>query len=162
MFGKPARVDACADPPADPRGVRFSAALTSVVVLGVLVTSSEALFAAQTVVFAAGAFLGLPYAPYHALYRAAERSVLPPRLRAGPARFRAAQPYRFTQGIGFAVALVGTLGYLTGLVPVGQAAAALVLVGAGVNAATGFCAGSELYLRLVSRPINPPSRPSHP
>lgn len=159
MFGKPARAfDARADPPADPRGVRFAAALTSVVALGVLVTSSEALFAAQTAVFAAGAFLGLRYAPYHGLYRAVVRSVRPPRWHGGPARFRAARPYRFTQGVGFGVALVGTLGYLTGLVPLGQAAAALVLLGAGTNAISGFCAGTELYLRLVSRS----SRPSHP
>jgi len=59
-----------ADPPADPRGDRFAAALTALVMLGVLLTLDEALFAAQAVVFALGAFVGPRYSPYPALYRA--------------------------------------------------------------------------------------------
>jgi hypothetical protein len=43
--------------------------LSAVVLPVALLTGSEAAFAAQAVVFAVGAFLGLRYAPFHSLYR---------------------------------------------------------------------------------------------
>jgi hypothetical protein len=149
MFRWPARPSReRADPPADPRGERFAAAVTAVVLLAVLATSSEALFAAQTVVSALGAFVGLRYAPYQALYRA---------VFVGSTGPRPAAPYRFAQRLGFTVALLGTLGYLTGLAGLGAAAASVLLVFAVANAAFGFCAGAELYQFL-----NRSTRPSHP
>ena len=58
------------DPPVDPRGVRFSAAVTTVVLALVLLSGSAWLLAAQAVVFALGAFAGLRFSPYSVLYRA--------------------------------------------------------------------------------------------
>ena len=53
----------------DPRGPRFSAVITTVILAVVLVTGSVWLLAAQAVVFAAGSVLGLRYSPYGLLYR---------------------------------------------------------------------------------------------
>ena len=52
----------------DPRGPRFSALITTVVLAVVLVTGSVWVLAAQALVFAAGAAFGLRYSPYGALY----------------------------------------------------------------------------------------------
>ena len=53
----------------DPRGPRFSAIVTTAVLAVVLVSGWWPLLAAQTVVFAIGAFVGLRPAPYSVLYR---------------------------------------------------------------------------------------------
>jgi hypothetical protein len=127
----------------DPRGPRFAATLTSVVLAIVQITGSGWLLAAQTAVFALGAFAGLGRSPYGWLYRAFVRPRLGP-----PAELEAAAPPRFAQGVGFGFALVGTLGYLTGATWLGIAATALALAAAFLNAAFGYCLGCELYLLL--------------
>lgn len=67
------------DPPVDARGVRLAAAVTTAVLVLVLVSGSGLLLAAQGAVFALGAFAGLRFAPYSVLYRV----LVAPRL--GPA-----------------------------------------------------------------------------
>ena len=125
----------------DARGPRFAAWITTVVLAVVLATGWWPLLAAQAVVFAIGGFLGLQYAPYGLLYR---RFVAP---RLGPTDEREdAAPPQFAQTVGFAFALVGTLGYLAGLGVLGIVATALALVAAFLNAAFGFCLGCEVYL----------------
>ncbi|TDC56861.1 DUF4395 domain-containing protein [Actinomadura sp. KC345] len=125
----------------DPRGPRFGAAVTTVVLVAVLVTGSWALLAAQAVVFAIAALLGLRYAPYGLVFRVLVR----PRL--GPPRESedAAAP-RFAQGVGLAFALAGTIGYVTGTTWLGTGATALALAAAFLNAAFGLCLGCEMYL----------------
>ena len=66
----------------DPRGSRFGAAITTVVLAIVLVTGSGWLLLAQTVVFAIGAMAGLRYAPYGIVYKALVRPRLGPPSRA--------------------------------------------------------------------------------
>ncbi|OPF80998.1 hypothetical protein VT50_0210675 [Streptomyces antioxidans] len=129
----------------DPRGPRFAAALTTLVLSAVLITGSGALLAAQTVVFALGAFGGLRYSPYGWLYRVAVRPRLSP-----PGELEDARPPRFAQGVGAAFGLLGTVGYLTGGDWLGLAATALALAAAFLNAAFGYCLGCEMYL-LVRR-----------
>jgi len=128
------------DPPVDPRGVRFAAAVTTVVLALVLLSGNGWLLAAQAVVFALGAFAGLRFAPYSVLYRA----VVAPRLGPPSAREEAA-PVRFSQLVGLVFAVVGTIGYLSGLTVLGIVATALALVAALLNAAIGFCLGCEMY-----------------
>ena len=53
----------------DPRGPRFSAVITTIVLAVVLITGSAWLLAAQVAVFAVGALAGLRYAPYGLVYR---------------------------------------------------------------------------------------------
>lgn len=129
----------------DPRGPRFAAALTTIVLCAVLITGSGALLAAQTAVFALGAFAGLRYSPYGWLYRVA----LQPRL-SPPSELEDARPPRFAQGVGVGFALIGTVGYLAGVHWLGMAATALALAAAFLNAAFGYCLGCEMYL-LVRR-----------
>jgi Domain of unknown function (DUF4395) len=130
-------------PPVDPRGPRFAAWVTVIVLVAVLVTNSAVLLAAQAVVFAIGAFAGLHLHPYGLLYRA----LVAPRL-SPPTEREDAAPVRFAQAVGFGFAVVGALGYASGLVVVGIVATAFALGAAFLNAAFGFCLGCEIYLRL--------------
>lgn len=127
----------------DPRGQRFSAALTVAVLVAVLITGSAWLLAAQAVVFGIGAFLGLKYAPYGLIYRALVRPRLGP-----PREMEEEAPPRFAQGVGFAFSVIGIVGYATGVTPLGMAAVALALVAAFLNAAFGLCLGCEMYVMI--------------
>jgi len=129
------------DPPVDPRGPRFAAWVTAAVLAVTLLTSSGWLLLAQTAVFAIGAFIGLRCAPYSFLFR----TLIAPRLAPTTTR-EAAAPLRFAQGVGFAFAAVGTVGYLSGFVALGVVATGFALVAAFLNAAFGLCLGCETYL----------------
>jgi hypothetical protein len=124
----------------DPRGPRFGAAVTTAVLIVVLVTGSWALLAAQAVVFALATSLGLRYAPYGLVFRVLIRPRLAP-----PRELEDAAAPRFAQGVGLAFALVGTVGYATGITWLGIGATALALAAAFLNAAFGFCLGCEMY-----------------
>jgi hypothetical protein len=133
----------------DPRGPRFAAAVTAVVLAVVLLTGNAWLLAAQAVVFALGAFAGLQYSPYSVVYR----RVVRPRL-APPAELEASAPPRFAQGVGFAFALDGTIALALDATTAGLIAVGLALGAAFLNAAFGFCLGCEMYLigrRVLSR-----------
>jgi hypothetical protein len=140
----------------DPRGPRFGAWITTVVLAVVLVTGWWPLLAAQAVVFAIGAFAGLRAAPYGLVFR---YQVAP---RLGPATGREESgPPRFAQGVGFVFAAVGVLGYATGVPALGLVATAFAVVAAFLNAAFDFCLGCEMYLllRRTGVPV-PGARPS--
>jgi hypothetical protein len=127
----------------DPRGQRFSAILTSIVLVVVLVTSSWPLLAAQAVVFVIGVVFGLRSAPYGLIYQAFVRPRLGP-----PKELEPEAPPRFAQGVGAAFALVGVLGYALGIPALGMTATAFALVAAFLNAAFGLCLGCEAYLLI--------------
>lgn len=127
----------------DPRGPRFAAWVTTVVLAVVLVTGWWPLLAAQGVVFAIGAFAGLRVAPYSILYR----TLVAPRLEPTDEREDTA-PLRFAQGVGFGFAVVGVLGYAAGLTALGIVATAFALAAAFLNAAFAFCLGCETYLLI--------------
>jgi len=138
-------------PYVDPRGPRAGAAITTVVLAVVLVTGSGWLLAAQAVVFAIGAFAGLRFAPSGVVYR----RLVQPRLKP-PATVEAEAPQRLAQGVGFAFAAVGAVGYLAGVTPLGILATAFALGAAFLNAAFDICLGCEVHLRLVrllGRPV---------
>lgn len=132
---------ASSSPYIDPRGPRFGAVITTVVLAIVLVTGSGWLLAAQALVFALGGFLGLKFAPYGFIYRALVR----PRL-GKPAELENPAPPQFAQIVGFSFAVVGAIGYLSGVTPLGVVATALALAAAFLNAAFDFCLGCEVYL----------------
>jgi hypothetical protein len=127
----------------DPRGPRFGALITTIVLVIVLITGSAWLLAAQAVVFAIGAFFGLRNAPYGAVYRWLVRPRLGP-----PGELEAEAPPRFAQGVGLAFAVAGVIGYATGTTALGIAATALALIAAFLNGAFGLCLGCELYLLI--------------
>jgi hypothetical protein len=127
----------------DPRGPRFAAWVTTAVLAVVLVTGWWPLLAAQAVVFAVGAVAGFGVAPYAVLYR---RLVAP---RLGPSYEREdTGPLRFAQGVGFGFAVLGVLGYATGVTALGVVATAFALAAAFLNAAFAFCLGCETYLLI--------------
>ncbi|MFJ5035158.1 DUF4395 domain-containing protein [Streptomyces sp. NPDC088560] len=128
----------------DPRGPRFAAALTTLVLLLVLVTGSGVLLAAQGAVFALGAVLGLRWSPYGWFYRRLVRPRLGP-----PQELEDERPPRFAQAVGLGFAVVGAAGYLSGATWLGIAASAAALAAAFLNAAFDYCLGCELYLLAV-------------
>lgn len=139
----------------DPRGPRFGAGITSVLILVVLalglpVANSPAfdgawwLFVAITALFAWGALLGPARHPYGALFKALIRPRLGP-----PSYLEEEAPPRFAQLVGLIVSAVGlTLHVLA--VPYGLViAAAVAFLAAFLNAAFGLCLGCELYNALL-------------
>lgn len=139
----------------DPRGQRFSAALTTVVLAAVLITGSGWLLAAQAAIFGLGAVFGLNYSPYGVLYRRLVRPRLGP-----PGELEPAAGPRFAQGVGLVISVIGVIGYATGLTPLGMAGAAAALAAAFLNAAFGLCLGCEMYtlLRRISIRLFSPRR----
>jgi hypothetical protein len=133
----------------DPRGPRFSAILTTIVFVAVLLTQNGWLALAQAVIFAIGAY-DPRRTPYGLLYR----YVVAPRL--GPPTEREdAAPVRFAQGVGLAFTLIAVIGFLSGAAVLGLIASAFALIAAFLNGAFGLCLGCEAYLliaRARSRP----------
>lgn len=135
----------------DPRGPRFAALITTVVLAVVLVTGSGWLLAAQGLVFAVGAVFGLRFSPYGVLYRRLIRPRLGP-----PAELEPEAPPRFAQAVGLVFAVIGVAGYAAGLAWLGMAATAAALAAAFLNAAFALCLGCEMYVLI--RRIRPARR----
>lgn len=127
----------------DPRGPRFGALITTVVLAAVLVTGNAWLLAAQALVFAVGAVFGLRYAPHGVLYRKLIRPRLGP-----PGELEPEAPPRFAQAVGLVFAVVGVAGYATGLTWLGMAASAAAFAAAFLNGVFGFCLGCEMYVLI--------------
>ena len=128
-------------PEIDPRGQRFAAALTSLVLSIALVLGSGWLLAAQAGVFAIGVLAGPHRSPYALLFRVLIRPRIGP-----PRELEPAAPPRFAQGVGLGFALLGAIGYLTGWTVLGTVATAIALGAAFLNATVGLCLGCEVYL----------------
>ncbi len=127
----------------DPRGPRFGAAATSIVLAVVLLISGNdvaagLLLAAQAVVFGLGS-RGL--SPYGRVFKRFVR----PRL-AAPSELEDEAAPRFAQTVGLGFAAVGTVGFLTGATVIGQVFTGFALVAALLNASIGLCLGCEAYL----------------
>ena len=150
----------------DPRGPRFGAAITAVLLLlGVFLAllGNSAGGALGATGFAARAldpgFITLTVAavlfawslvsprtqPIQALFRAAVQPKLDP-----PAEWEDPRPPRFAQGVGLFVVGIGLLLHLAGVPWALVIAGAAAFIAAALNATIGFCLGCELYL-LLSR-----------
>ena len=152
-------------PVVDPRGQRFSAWLTTgLLVVALLLAPSTAtvgLLAFQLVAFASGVLLGPARTPYAWVFRTFVRPRLGP-----PVETEDARPPRFAQAVGLAFAAVALLGYAAGAPVVGAVAAGMALGAAFLNAAFGFCLGCEMYLRLAKlrarpEPADPQTNPTN-
>jgi hypothetical protein len=129
----------------DPRGPRFGAVITTVVLAIILLTLPTTiaivLLAIQTVAFGLGAFVGLHAQPYGIIYR---KFVL---ARIGkPTELEPVEPPQFAQLVGFAFAVVGLIALLAGADLVATIAVGFALAAAFLNAAFNFCLGCEMYL----------------
>jgi len=135
----------------DVRGPRFAAWITSAVLVVTLLVSAVSAPAAavllglQATVFALSALRGPRQSPYGLFFA---KAVAP---RIGPVTEREpVPPLRFAQLVGFAFALIGVIGFATGLTLLGEIATGFALVAAFLNAAFGVCLGCQLY-PLVAR-----------
>jgi len=133
----------------DPRGPRFTAALTVVVLVAILAVESAStatavvLTAVQTLFFTIGAIGGVQRTPHSWLFRRLVRPRLaPPAEREDPA------PPRFAQGVGLVFTAVALIAFAAGTSTVASVAVGLALVAAVLNAVFGLCLGCELYLLL--------------
>ena len=135
----------------DPRGPRFGAAITGVLLLVVIGLSLAGLllpaliiFSAQTLLFAWGAFAGIKRHPYGLLFK----SLVRPRLKP-PTELEDPTPPTFAQGVGFVITAIGVILTLLGLTLALPIAAALAFVAAFLNSVFGYCLGCQIYLLLV-------------
>ena len=144
----------------DPRGMRFAATITAIVLAVVLLTANPWVLLAQLVVFVIGATAGVRQAPYALVFRYLIRPRLGPRpsRSASPigkeprATTEDAAPPRFAQGVGAVFAAVGVVGFLAGVPVLGYVATAFALIAAFLNAAFEFCLGCQMYL-LIRRAL---------
>lgn len=144
----------------DPRGPRFGAGITALLLLVVLwlaLTASPGaslaeratqpaflLFVAIALLFLWGAVAGVNRHPYGVLFRALVR----PRL-AAPTELEDPIPPTFAQGVGFVISVAGIVLHLAG-VPYGLViAAAAAFVAAFLNSVFAYCLGCQIYLLLV-------------
>ena len=142
----------------DPRGPRFGAGITGVLLLVDLFLALTGIGVAATVllaaiwaVFAWGAFAGIERHPYGRLFRA----VIRPRLQP-PAELEEAAPPTFAQGVGFVITGIGVVLGVLGLTPALAVFAALAFVAAFLNSVFGFCLGCQMYVLLLrARVIRP-------
>jgi hypothetical protein len=135
----------------DPRGPRFGAGITGVLLLVVIGLSLAGLlvpaliiFTAQTLLFAWGAFAGIKRHPYGLLFKTLVRPRLKP-----PTELEDPTPPTFAQGVGFAITAIGVILTLLGLTLALPIAAALAFVAAFLNSVFGYCLGCQIYLFLV-------------
>lgn len=135
----------------DPRGPRFGAAITSVLLLLTVWLDLDAntqdaafgLLVAITALFAVGAAFGNSRHPYGLIFKKFVR----PRL-AAPKELEDPRPPQFAQAVGLFVAAIGIVLQLVG-VPYGIAyAAAAAFIAAFLNAAFAYCLGCQIYLGL--------------
>jgi hypothetical protein len=148
----------------DPRGPRFGAAITSVllltvVLLGLLEPSATAvgpevlaralqpaaiLLAVLVALFAWGAFAGIRRHPYGVIFRRLVAPRLsPPHDREDPA------PPTFAQLVGLIVTATGLVLHLVGVPAALVIAASAAFLAAFLNAAFAYCLGCQLYVVLV-------------
>lgn len=129
----------------DPRGPRFGAAITTVVLAVVLISIPSSLatvlIGIQTVVFGLGAFAGLSAQPYGIIYRKLVAPKLPK-----PTELEDTEPPQFAQLVGFLFAAVALVALLTEHSLIAQIAVGGALGAAFLNAAFNFCLGCEIYL----------------
>ncbi len=142
--------------PIDPRGPRFGAGITAVVLAVALILGpgipALLLLVIQTLAFAAGSLIGVHAQPYGIVYRTLVR----PRLSA-PTELEDPRPPRFAQTVGLVFALAGLAGLLLSSPVLFYVAVAFALVAAILNSVFNFCLGCEMYLmgrRLLGNPLN--------
>ncbi|HEX4444805.1 MAG TPA: DUF4395 domain-containing protein [Galbitalea sp.] len=136
----------------DPRGPRFGAGITGVLLLvtiglwlGGLTLAATIVFAYITIVFAWGAFAGVQRHPYGLFFKAVVRPRLKP-----PTELEDPTPPTFAQGVGLVITLIGlALSLIPGVGIALPIAAGLAFIAAFLNSVFAYCLGCQIYLLLV-------------
>lgn len=146
-------------PPArfvDPRGQRFGAGFSAVILAGAIVFNAVPVVALVALALLASSALGTRYwllgKPWPAIRRT---------LRLGPAELEHEYPPRFAQALGFIALALGLIAFVAGIPIIGWALVAAVIGLQTLLAVTGICVGCRLYFlrwyvpslyaRLISR-----------
>lgn len=151
-------------PGIDPRGPRFGAAITAVlllVVVGLALSgqsvAATATLAALVAIFAWGAFAGIRRHPWGRLYaRLVAPRLAPPTHREDPAA------PTFAQLVGFLITAAGLVLHLLGVPGALVVAASMAFVAAFLNAVFDYCLGCQLYVLLVRAGVIRPRRAQSP
>ena len=151
-------------PGIDPRGPRFGAAITAVLLLGVVglalsgqSVAATAVLAVLVAIFAWGAFAGIRRHPWGRLYA----RLLAPRLAPPTHREDPAAP-TFAQLVGFLITGAGLVLHLLGVPGALVVAASMAFVAAFLNAVFDYCLGCQLYVLLVRAGVIRPRRAQSP
>lgn len=136
----------------DPRGPRFGAGITAVLLLAIvfLWLIGQTVFATVlqywvVVVFAWGAFAGIQSHPYGKLFAKFVRPRLAP-----PAELEDPRPLNFAQLVGFIITAAGVvLALVFNLWTAIPVSAAIAFVAAFLNSVFGYCLGCQMWLLLV-------------
>jgi hypothetical protein len=129
----------------DPRGPRFGAAVTAVLLAVTLLLGAGPAATALLTVVGLLFLVGVTRGVQGTLQGLAFRAWVRPRL-APPAELEDPRPPRFAQLVGLLVVGAGLLAAGLGVPAAVPIAAAVALVAAFLNAAFGLCLGCELYL----------------
>ena len=165
------RTDAAPKPRGiDPRGPRFAAGITALLLLvdvflglttpiGATVAERAVEPAFLLLVVIALLFLWGVLSPRTAPWGALYRTVIQPRLTP-PTDLEDPRPPRFAQGVGLFVVTIGLILHLAGVPWALPIAAAAAFVAAFLNAVFGLCLGCQLYLVLQRAGIVGRERPA--
>jgi hypothetical protein len=165
------RTDAARTPRGiDPRGPRFAAGITALLLLvdvflglttpiGATVAERAAEPAFLLLVVIALLFLWGVLSPRTAPWGALYRTLIQPRLTP-PTDLEDPRPPRFAQGVGLFVVTIGLILHLAGVPWALPIAAAAAFVAAFLNAVFGLCLGCQLYLVLQRAGIVGRERPA--
>jgi hypothetical protein len=132
----------------DPRGQRFAAGITTVVLAVALVLQNPWVLLFQALVFAVSVAAGPANGPYGLVFRTLIRPRLSP-----PLDLEDPRPPRFAQLVGLIFSVAGVIGFAGGIWLLGLIATGCAVVAALLNALIGYCLGCEAYLlgrRLLS------------
>ena len=141
----------------DPRGPRFTAAVTAFLLLVIAVLgfggaalAAWVLLALVSAVFAWSAIAGVRRNPFSLVFARFVRPRLSP-----PDELEDPRPPTFAQGVGFAVTIAGVILGAAGVAAAVPIAASLAFIAAFLNAAFGYCLGCQIYLLLVRARVIP-------
>lgn len=135
----------------DPRGPRFGAGITAVLLLLVIYlsldpsTTATALVVMSFIVsmFSLGVLLGPAKHPYSYLYKYTLRKMLK-----APTELEDARPVRFAQVVGLIVTGTGLVLHWLEVPNALAVAAAAAFIAAFLNAVFAYCLGCQMYLGL--------------
>lgn len=125
----------------DPRGPRFTAAITTVVLAIALATGSWIPVVLQFIQFFVGGFVSPKKAPYGLIYI----KLVQPRLSKDFVGEAINGP-RFAQRVGLILATIALVGSATSSTLTFTIAVAFALAASFLNAVFNFCLGCEIYL----------------
>jgi hypothetical protein len=126
----------------DPRGHRFGAALSVVLLAIAFVLNAPILVLAVTLMLGASAAFGTQYSLLGRPWPAARRA-----LRLGPPReLESEYPPRFAQALGFVFLALADVLFIAGAVPLAWLPVAAVAGLQTLLAVTGYCVGCKLYV----------------